>query len=196
LPNVLAAFDARADRATIRVEIIETVQFDARELRALQTLGLLTRGALHQISNPLVALVGSAELALGETEPGTKLHERVALTHRTGTEIADIVRALQAFARMQSLPPERLSLGRASTDAVRLLTTVLPTHDVTLSASGDATVLASPGDVACALVDLLVEALEDRGGSVELSVRADGGEAIVTATGGGELRFPATEPAG
>jgi signal transduction histidine kinase len=190
-----AAFDARSDRAIIRVEIIETVQFDAREMRALQTLGLLTRGALHEISNPLVGLVGSAELALGETEPGTKLHERVALTHRTGTEIAEIVRALQSFVRSQSHPPERLSLGRAATDAVALVTRVLPTHDVTLAASGDATVLASPGDVACALVDLLVEAIEESGGSVELTVRTDGGEAIVTATGGGELRLPATEPA-
>lgn len=189
-----AALDARSDWATIRVEIIETVQFDAREMRALQTLGLLTRGALHEISNPLVALVGSAELALGETQPGTKLHDRVAITHRTGTEIAEIVRALQGFVRSQSLPPERLSLGRAAADAVALATRVLPTHDVRLAASGDATVLAAPGDVVCALVDLLVEALEAGGSSVELAVREDGGEAIVTATGGGELRFPAAEP--
>lgn len=174
--------------------IIETVQIDAREMRALQTLGRLTRGALHEISNPLVALVGSAELALGDTEPGTKLHERVSLTHSTGTEIADIVRALQAFVRVQARPPERLSLGQAATDAVALVTRVIPTHDVTLAASGDATVLAAPGDVACALVDLLVDALEDSTpeGSVELTVRTDGGEAIVTATRGRELRFPAS----
>jgi signal transduction histidine kinase len=175
------------------LEIIETVQIDAREMRGLQTLGRLTRGALHEISNPLVALVGTAELALDDTEPGTKLHERVALTHRTGAEIADIVRALQGFVRMQSQPPERLSLGQAAADAVALVRRVLPTHDVTLSASGDATVLAAPGDVACALVDLIVDALEDEtaNASVELTVRAEDGEAIVTATGGDELRFPA-----
>jgi signal transduction histidine kinase len=173
------------------------VQFDAREMRGLQTLGRLTRGALHEISNPLVALVGSAELALGDTEPGTRLYERVSLTHTTGAEIADIVRALQAFVRIQSQPPERLSLGQAAVDAVALVTRVLPTHDVTLSAAGDATVLAAPGDVGCALVDLLVDALEDgeTNGSVELAVRTENGEAIVTATGGGELRFPAANPA-
>jgi signal transduction histidine kinase len=186
----------RIGRATVRVEIIETVQFDAREMRGLQTLGRLTRGALHEISNPLVALVGSAELALGDTEPGTKLHERLSLTLVTGTEIADIVRALQAFVRIQSRPPERLSLGQAAADAVALVTRVLPTHDVTLGAAGDATVLAAPGEVGCALVDLLVDALEDGAkGSVELAVRTEDGEAIVTATGGGELRFPAANPA-
>ena len=182
----------RIGRATVRVKIIETVQFDAREMRGLQTLGRLTRGALHEISNPLVALVGSAELALGDTEPGTKLHERLSLTLDTGTEIADIVRALQAFVRMQSQPPKLLSLGQAATDAVALVTLVLPTHDVELSAAGDATVLAAPGDVACALVDLLADALEDGAakGAVELAVRTENGVAIVTATGGGELRFP------
>lgn len=172
------------------------MQFDAREMRGLQTLGRLARGALHEISNPLVALVGSAELALGETEPGTKLHDRVSLTHATGKEIADIVRALQAFVRIQSQPPERLSLGQAAADAVALVTRVLPTHDVTIGTTGDATILAAPGDVGCALVDLLVDALEDdaTNESVELVVRSENGEAIVTATGGRELRFPAAEP--
>lgn len=178
------------------MEIIETVQIDAREMRALQTLGRLTRGALHEISNPLVALVGSAELALRETEPGSKLHDRVSLTQRTGTEIADIVRALQSFVRLQSLPPRRLSLGEAAADAVALVVRVIPTHNVTLSSVGDATVLAAPGDVSCALVDLLVDALDGLAAqrSVELAVRTEDSEAIVTVTGGGELRFPAIKP--
>ena len=32
----------------------------------------------HELSNPLVGLLGSAELALAEAEPGTKLHGRIA----------------------------------------------------------------------------------------------------------------------
>jgi signal transduction histidine kinase len=67
------------------VKIIETVSENAEETLALATLGRLTRGALHEISNPLVALLGSAELALAEAQPGTKLHARLSLTHRTGT---------------------------------------------------------------------------------------------------------------
>jgi signal transduction histidine kinase len=164
---------------------------DAHRSRSLQTLGLLTRGALHQIANPLVALVGSAELALGELEPGTKAYDRVALTHRTGTEIAEIVRALQAFVRLQAHGPERLSLGAAANDAIGLVSKVLPTHGVTLTATGDATVVAPPGDVGSALVELLVEALETADGIVELDVREEAGDAVVAATGGGERRFPA-----
>jgi signal transduction histidine kinase len=168
---------------------------DASETRSLRTLGLLTRGALHEISNPLVALVGSAELALDEVEPGTKLYDRIALTQRTGTEIAVIVRALQAFIRLQNTPAGPLSLGEAAAEAVALVDLVLPTHDVTLTATGDATVVAAPGEVRCALVELLVDELRrsDSRGAIELTVRSEGPDAVVAATGGGELRLPAAE---
>jgi signal transduction histidine kinase len=160
---------------------------DAHDVRALQTLGLLTRGALHEISNPLVGLVGSAELALSGAEPGTKLHDRIALTHRTGLEIADIVRALQGFIRLQAEPERELSVGSAAADAIALVSKVLPTQGTVLSVSGDATVVARPGELQRRLVELLVEELRraERGGTIELEVRAD----VVTASGGGELRL-------
>ena len=175
--------------------IIDPLSHDALEPRSLRTLGLLTRGALHEISNPLVGLVGSAELALGDTEPGTKLHDRIALTHRTGSEIAGIVRALQAFIRLQDKPARPLSLGEAAAEAVSLVDLVLPTHDVTLTAAGDATVVAAPGEVSCSLVELLVDALARGGsrGAIARTVRSDGSDAVVAATGGGELRLPAAE---
>jgi len=171
------------------------VSHDALETRSLRTLGLLTRGALHEISNPLVALVGSAELALDDAEPGTKLHARIALTHRTGAEIAGIVRALQEFLRLVDSPAGRLSLGDAAAEAVALVDLVLPTHDATLTATGDATVVAVPGEVRCSLVELLVDALErcDSRGTIALTVRSEGSDAVVAATGGGELRLPAAE---
>jgi signal transduction histidine kinase len=181
------------DRAPIRREIIKPLSNVATETHSLQVLGLLLRGTLHEIANPLVALVGSAELALAETEPGTKLHERIALTRRTGTEIAGIVRALQAFIRLQEAPAGPLSLGQAATEAVSLVDLVLPTHDVTMTATGDATVFAAPGEVGCSLVELIVGALEhtDARGAIALTVRSEGSDAIVAATGGGELRLPA-----
>jgi two-component system, NtrC family, sensor kinase len=168
---------------------------DAREERSLLTIGLLTRGALHEISNPLVGLVGSAELALADAEPGTKLHDRIALTRSTGAEIARIVRALQAFIRLQELPAGPLSLGDAAVEAVALVDLVLPTHDVTLTASGDATVVTTPGELSCSLVGLVVDALErsDARGTIELTVRTEGRDAVVAATGGGELRLPAAD---
>ena len=110
-----------------------------RDAARSPTLGRLTRGALHELSNPLVALLGSAELALVDAEPGTKLHDRIALTQRTGAEVVEIVRALQGFVRLQSQPPAELSVAAAAADAVALVERVQPTHDVELRVSGDAT---------------------------------------------------------
>jgi two-component system NtrC family sensor kinase len=170
----------------MREGIIEPVSYDADDIRALATLGRLTRGALHELSNPLVALLGSAELALADAEPGTKLHDRISLTQRTGTEVVEIVRALQAFIRLQSQPPEQLSVGAAAADAVVLVTRVLPTHDVELRSSGDATTIAGPGELRRRLVELLLDALDDpaRGEAIELVV----GDGVVTA-GKHELRY-------
>lgn len=170
----------------MRVGIIEPLSYDTDDTRALATLGRLTRGVLHELSNPLVALLGSAELALGDVEPGTKLHDRISLTQRTGAEVVEIVRALQAFVRLQSQPPEELSVGAAAADAVALVTRVLPTHDVELRAVGDATAVAGPGEIRRRLVELLLDALDDpeRGDIIELVV----GEGVVTA-GSRELRF-------
>ena len=159
---------------------------DALEARTLQTLGLLTRGALHQIANPLVGLLGSADLALSDTEPGTKLNARIALTHNSGLEIAEIVRALQAFIRLQDEPERELSLASAAADAIALLTRVLPVHDTEFSVSGDATVVARPGETQRRLIELLVDQLgrAQRGTTIELEVR----DRVVTA-GDGEARL-------
>jgi signal transduction histidine kinase len=153
--------------------------------KALQTLGRLTRGALHEISNPLVAMLGSAELALADAEPGTKLHDRLSLTHSTGSEIVEIVRTLQSFVRLQAEPEATVSVGAAAADAVALVERVLPTHDVELAASGDATVVARPGELRRRLVELLLDAIDAAAppARIELTVR----DGTVTATGGGEL---------
>ena len=93
-----------------REGIIEPVQHDTEETRTLVTLGRLTRGALHELSNPLVALLGSAELALNDVEPGTKLHDRIALTHRTGASGRD--RACAAGVHPAPVASARGALGR------------------------------------------------------------------------------------
>jgi hypothetical protein len=81
-----------------------------------------------------------------------------------------------------------VSVGDAAADAVALVARVLPTHDVELAASGDATVVAPPGELRRQLVELLLDALDDPGrtGRVELTVQ----DGVVTATGGRQLPLP------
>ena len=166
----------------------------ANDERYLATLGRLMRGALHEIANPLLALGGSAELALIELEPGTKLHGRIETVQRTGGEIAQIVRALQRFVRLRNEPPRRLSLAQAAEDAVSLVRLVNPMPDVVVSARLEAQpyVHEAPGRVAAGLVELLIDAVATaaRGDAIELVVREEGSDALVTLAGGRELRLP------
>lgn len=166
--------------------IIEGMPYGNTETAVLEVVGRLTRGALHELANPLVALVGSAELALDGAEPGTKLHDRLALVHRTGTEIAEIVRALQAFVRLQDEPAAEQSVAAAARDAVALVERVVPTRGTTFAVTGDAAVVAPPGVLRARLVDLLLDAVESAAGApVALSVSPG----IVRASGGKELRL-------
>ena len=163
------------------------------EDRQLATLGRLTRGALHELANPLLALVGTADFALTEAEPGTRLHDRIETMHTTALEIAGIVRALQAFARQRNEPARRLALADAASEAVWLVRLVAAAPDVEISTRADARprVHEAPGAVSGALVELLLDRLAtpEHGSAIVLVVREDAGEAVAAIEGGGEIRF-------
>ncbi len=165
----------------------------------LATLGRLTRGALHELANPLLALMGTAELALAEAEPGTKLHSRLETVHSTALEIADLVRALQAFTRLRHEPPQRLGLADVASDAAGLVQLVAAAPAVEISTRADARpwVHAAPATVSGALVELLLDRLAtgDDDGAIVLVVREEGGEAVAAVEDGSEIRFELAEGA-
>lgn len=161
----------------------------------LATLGRLTRGALHELANPLLALLGTAELALAEAEPGTKLHGRLDILRGTGLELAEIVRALQAYLREEDKPAERVSLVRSAEHAVAIVRRVSAVRDVelTVRVESEPLVLARPGPILCSLVELLMDRIEEaaRGDEIELVVSQQDGEAVVSLAGTGEIRHAA-----
>jgi hypothetical protein len=97
------------------------------------------------------------------------------------------VRALQAFIRLQGEPARSLSLSTAATEAIALVLKVQPSSETELRVSGDATVVARPGEIQRRLVEFLVDELQraEPGGTIELEVR----DGVVSASGGGELRL-------
>lgn len=161
----------------------------------LATLGRLTRGALHELANPLLALVGSAELALADADPGTKSYARIEVIHRTGLELAEIVRALQAFIREQDAPAGRVALVDSAEAAVALVRRVSAVRDVVLAVRAESAprVDARPGPILRSLVELLLDRIAgaERGDEIELVVSEQGGEAVVSLAGVGELRLGA-----
>ncbi len=164
----------------------------------LEILGRLTRGALHELANPLLALLGNAELALaeGEAEVGTKLHRRLATIEQTALELSEIVRSLQAYLRTQDIPAGHVSVTESAEAAVALVRRVSAVRDVELIVRVDSApgVEAEPGEVLRSLVELVLDglALAERGDLVELVVGLRDGEAIASVAGTGEIRLGAS----
>ena len=147
-----------------------------------------------RLANPLLALVGTADFALMEAEPGTALHDRISHDAHNGAR--DRRHRPRASGLRAPAPRARATFGLADAagDAVGLVSLVAAAPDVEISTRADARprVHEAPGAVAGALVELLLDRLaaEDRGGTIVLVVREDGGEAVAAVEGGGEIRFP------
>ncbi len=163
---------------------------DLVDVGRLAALGRLTPGALHEIANPLVALLGTAELLLLDTERGTKAAERLELVLDTGREISAIVRALQGYTRDRAAPRGPVALDRLVGETVELVRRTSAVPDIALEevrAEVAVPVEGLPGDLRQAVLTLILNALEAQGGGdgkVTVATAATDGSATVTVTGG------------
>lgn len=162
---------------------------DLVEVGRLAALGRLTPGALHEIANPLVALLGTAELLLLDAERGTKTAERLELVVDTAREISTIVRALQSYSRDRAAPPGPIALDRLVAETVELVRRTSAVRDVALEevrAEAEVPVEGLPGALKQAVLTLILNALEAQGGGGKVTIAtAEGdGSATVTVTGG------------
>lgn len=150
-------------------------------------VGRLTRGALHELGNPLLALIGSAELAAADAAPGTRLRERLELVSATAAEIADVVRAVQRVARVGAGEPvERIELAAEAADAAALVRRLAPARggDLECAPGGGAWVEAPRGALLLALAGLLLDALESSPpGPVHVVVGETDGRAAAAVAG-------------
>ena len=92
-PSLLALLDALPDeqRAAVERELAATARHAATGTLAVDTA--------HDAGNSLFAIIGLVDLLLGDTEPGSKVAERLELIRHTGLELRNDLRVLFDFAR-------------------------------------------------------------------------------------------------
>ena len=150
----------------------------------LATVGSLTSSVVHELNNPLFAILALVEFLLRDAERGTKAHQRLELIQSTGLGMKDSTRALLDFAREQPGPLEPVALDEAVESVVELFRLTAAAKDVELSQRIEGVpmhVLGRRDELRQLLLALLLNAKQalPRGGTVAIELSRVGADAIL-----------------
>jgi two-component system, cell cycle sensor histidine kinase and response regulator CckA len=96
-----------------------------QQLQKFEAIGRLAGGIAHDFNNAIGAIMGWADLALEEAEPGTRLQERLQKICAQAQRTAGLTSQLLAFARQQVLQPRRIDLNGLIEEGTSLLRKVI-----------------------------------------------------------------------
>ncbi len=97
----------------VQRDITEHLRLAAQlqQAQKMEAVGLLAGGVAHDYNNMLSVILGNAELALLDAEPGQPLHTALQDIITAAKRSTDITRQLLAFARKQTMNPVELDLN-------------------------------------------------------------------------------------
>ena len=101
-----------------KVRLLEEQQ---RQSQKLGALGTLAGGIAHDMNNILTPILGFAELAKMQAEPGSSLEEQVQNILDSSNKAADLIRQILAFSRKQPVREEIINLNSIIHDFSKML---------------------------------------------------------------------------
>jgi PAS domain S-box-containing protein len=147
----------------------------AKQVAALQkfdAIGKLAGGIAHDFNNLLSVIMGFAELALDDVDPGSAVHDRLERILEQTQRATRLTRQLLAYARQQILERRDLSLNDVINESLGLFQKAIGAHvEVqTLLAPGLNSVRADHSQMEQVLLNLVVNARDamPRGGRLIL----------------------------
>ena len=92
-----------------------------RQSQKMEALGTLAGGIAHDFNNILMAIIGNAELAIGELKSGTSAHTSVDEIRRASVRAGDLVKRILLFSRRQEADHKSLAVVPIVEEAVKLI---------------------------------------------------------------------------
>jgi signal transduction histidine kinase len=143
----------------------------------LASLGQLAAGAAHEINNPLTAILGYADVLIGESAAGQRPHTIAEKIRDQARRTKDLVNNLLSFARQVPVEKQLLDLNTVLTSAVQLRHLDLREKNIRIELDNRGILPAVRGDpnqllqVFYHLISNAVDAMEVVGGGT-LAIRA------------------------
>jgi len=159
-----------------------------RESQKMEAIGRLAGGVAHDFNNLLTAILGYADLALGDVRESSSVRDEIEEIRKAAQRAAQLTKQLLAFGRRQIRRPTRVDVDAVVRDTDRLLTQLLGEHIQLVVQAGahGAVVHMDPSELDQILVNLAVNARDamTEGGVVTIETSRSR-----MATDGGQTEF-------
>jgi PAS domain S-box-containing protein len=146
-----------------------------RQAQKMEAVGQLAGGVAHDFNNLLQAIMGHAQLALGDLKSDSGLSRDLEQVVSAAQKAASLTSQLLAFSRRQVLQPKPINLGSRVENLTPMLGRLLGQHIEirTLNDPGLGNVKADPGQMEQILMNLAVNARDamPEGGTLTIETR-------------------------
>ena len=163
--DITDAKQAQAERQQLQAQLLQAQKMEA--------IGTLAGGIAHDFNNILGAILGYAEMAKEDCEPGSNAFQELGIVIEAGNRAASLVKQILAFSRQTGTEPIPLNPVHIIKEAIRLLRSSLPST-ITISEqvrNQNQIIIADPAQIHQVVMNLCTNAfhaMETTGGMLTI----------------------------
>jgi signal transduction histidine kinase len=121
LPSLIDQFNSMSMRLSQSEQHRKEVEKQLRQAQKMEAVGRLAGGVAHDYNNMTSVIMGYADLALEEIDPGDSLYGDLEEIRDAARRSMELTRQLLAFARCQSIAPVMLDINQAVKSMLTML---------------------------------------------------------------------------